>query len=79
MVSIHVIRKGAVCFSNHIHCIGAGREVYRLAVCVSGYGVSEISTRAGVRVDGRMIRASLISGSIAGSGASGGGQIMGWS
>ena len=44
-------------------------KVHILAVGMSIYGVSEVGTLAGERADGRVIRAGLIMGSVAGSGA----------
>ena len=52
-------------------------KVHRLAVCMGSYGVSEVGTRAGERIDGRVNGAGLTLGSIAESEASGCGRIMG--
>ena len=48
-------------------------KVHRLAVGMGSYGISEVGARAGRRVNG----AGLTPGSVAGSGAGGGGRIMG--
>ena len=52
-------------------------KVHRLAVSMGSYGISEVGTWAGGRVDRRVNWAGLTTGSVAGSGAGGGGRIMG--
>ena len=58
MVSIHVVRKRAVGFSNVKSFIIITLElvdyVHRLAVCMGSYGVSEVGARASEPVDGRV-------------------------
>ena len=80
-MSIHAVRKGVAGFSNVKYITFITLElvdkVHRHAVCMSSFGVSEIDTRAGERVNGRVNGASLTSGSIAGSGVSVDGWIMG--
>ena len=80
-MSIYAVRKRAAYFSNvksiALITLELVDKVHRPAVCMVSYGVSEVDTRAGERVDGRVNRAGLISGSIAGSRASEGGWIIG--
>ena len=77
MVSIHAVRERAAGFfdvkSTAYITLELVNKVHRLAVSMGIYEVSEVSTRAGRRVNG----AGLTPRSVAGSGASVGGMIMG--
>ena len=65
MVSVHAVRKRAAGFSN-VKSIALVLidKVHRLTLGMGSYGVSEVGTRAGGRVNG----AGLTMGSVAGSG-----------
>ena len=52
--------------------------VHGLTVSMGSYGVSEVRAGAGERVGGMVDGTNLTLGSIAGSGACGGGRLMGW-
>ena len=75
MVSIHMVRKGTASFSNiksiTLRTLKLVDYVQGLAVSKVSNGVTEISARAGERVDGMVNVTSLSSGFIAGSGACG--------
>ena len=76
-MSIHMVGKRAAGFSNVKSTAFSTMElvdhVHRHTVHMGSYGVSEVGTGAGGMVNG----VGLASGSSTGSGASGGGRIMG--
>ena len=77
-MSIDTVRKGAMDFSNvkgiTFCTLQLVDKVHRLTISMGGDGVSDVSAGAGEGVGGMVNAAGLKSGSIARSGACGGGD-----